>query len=831
MAGGLNRSYYQRGEERNRIVSKLHSLLSRYMLRRTKGEVRLSLPPKVEALVYTPLSHEQVRMLRALEAGTLAEEVRALGWVPTEKIDDPSHYFDVGEGAASDGARGAGGDSGSFSARAGAGAASTRSQLPSLATASSSSSSSAASASASGGGASTPHALIGLGLTSATGLGGVGISTLNRQMQMRKICNHPFWIAEPPLPPGTFTDERIITCSGKMVVLDKMLRRLKADGHKVLIFSQFTTVLAMLEDYFKYVGASVLGDYRVVHGGIPEEERDEAIKQFNAAPPPDNDIFAFLLSTKAGGQGINLVAADTVIFFDSDWNPTGDQQAMDRAHRIGQTRPVVVYRLVTEGASVERRMVRKAASKGSLARMVLQEGRYRFGSSGAAASKAGSKQRGGAGAGAAAGASKGGRRSVDGLTSESEPEGAADEADASGSEPAAGPAAAAAALKSGVSSYGLISPALLRYWLRDDVSDRHLTAGGIPEAELSVILDRYRALQAGKRVADEVEAELLKEGGHASSSSSEGAGAGVGVRRGVGAGAGFSSSSSSSSSAASPASASTGTGADHASASAEPSPASGRKRTHKEVATQAHGKGAAAGAGSSAGASSSASATAGASSVSRTASGGLHVSPPPSAPASAAVIQAAEAEQVNWEALAAAAAYTSSRGSGYEFVYHSTARGILPAASTHGSAGTAAMATAADTCIEADSGASHAASDGPSAAHAGAGHRYSTAAGGSAAAAALSASPAASEAARKRPRHLSPGAKGSDSVVGEATADTAGADGAVHGAALVEEIHAAPSSATRGRKAPAAAAPPVPSAEPAVQRASRSRSRGQGAGR
>lgn len=158
---------------------------------------------------------------------------------------------------------------------------------------------------------------------------------------------------------------RLIADCGKMVVLDPLLRRLKSEGHKCLIYSQFTRVLDILEDYcgktaFKYVrldGQSALADRRDI---VAEWQTNE-------------ELFIFLLSTRAGGVGLNLTAADTVIFFDSDWNPTQDLQAMDRAHRLGQERPVTVYRLISRG-TIEERMLIRAQQKSRINDLVIKGG-------------------------------------------------------------------------------------------------------------------------------------------------------------------------------------------------------------------------------------------------------------------------------------------------------------------------------------------------------------------------------------------------------------------------------------------------------------------------
>ncbi|XP_077000968.1 SWI/SNF-related matrix-associated actin-dependent regulator of chromatin subfamily A member 1 isoform X2 [Tamandua tetradactyla] len=190
---------------------------------------------------------------------------------------------------------------------------------------------------------------------------------LNILMQLRKCCNHPYLFdgAEPG-PPYT-TDEHIVSNSGKMIVLDKLLAKLKEQGSRVLIFSQMTRLLDILEDYCMWRGY----DYCRLDGQTPHEEREEAIEAFNS---PNSSKFIFMLSTRAGGLGINLASADVVILYDSDWNPQVDLQAMDRAHRIGQKKPVHVFRLITDN-TVEERIVERAEIKLRLDSIVIQQGR------------------------------------------------------------------------------------------------------------------------------------------------------------------------------------------------------------------------------------------------------------------------------------------------------------------------------------------------------------------------------------------------------------------------------------------------------------------------
>ncbi|KAK9313181.1 SNF2 family N-terminal domain-containing protein [Lipomyces starkeyi] len=190
---------------------------------------------------------------------------------------------------------------------------------------------------------------------------------LNIVMQLRKCCNHPYLFegAEPG-PPYT-TDEHLVQNTGKMIMLDKLLKRMRAQGSRVLIFSQMSRLLDILEDYCLFREY----EYCRIDGSTAHEDRIAAIDEYNK---PGSEKFIFLLTTRAGGLGINLTTADTVILYDSDWNPQADLQAMDRAHRIGQTKQVVVFRFVTENA-IEEKVLERAAQKLRLDQLVIQQGR------------------------------------------------------------------------------------------------------------------------------------------------------------------------------------------------------------------------------------------------------------------------------------------------------------------------------------------------------------------------------------------------------------------------------------------------------------------------
>uniref|UniRef100_A0A4W3HFG3 Chromodomain helicase DNA binding protein 5 n=1 Tax=Callorhinchus milii TaxID=7868 RepID=A0A4W3HFG3_CALMI len=197
--------------------------------------------------------------------------------------------------------------------------------------------------------------------------GGNQVSLLNIMMDLKKCCNHPYLfpvaaVEAPVLPNGSYDGNSLVKSSGKLMLLQKMLRKLHTDGHRVLIFSQMTKMLDLLEDFMEFEGYK----YERIDGSITGNLRQEAIDRFNA---PGALQFCFLLSTRAGGLGINLATADTVVIYDSDWNPHNDIQAFSRAHRIGQNRKVMIYRFVTR-ASVEERITQVAKKKMMLTHLV-----------------------------------------------------------------------------------------------------------------------------------------------------------------------------------------------------------------------------------------------------------------------------------------------------------------------------------------------------------------------------------------------------------------------------------------------------------------------------
>ena len=193
------------------------------------------------------------------------------------------------------------------------------------------------------------------------------IQLLNILMQLKKVCNHPYLFPKIEPGPPYIDGEHLVYNSMKLKILDVLLKKIHQEGNKVLVFSQMTTLLNILDDYCRYRGFK----YVRIDGQTSSEDRDTRIEDFQS---PTSDKWIFLISTRAGGLGINLHAANIVILYDSDWNPQVDLQAIDRAHRIGQTKPVTVYRFVCEG-TVEEKIVERAAKKLKIDQLIIQKGK------------------------------------------------------------------------------------------------------------------------------------------------------------------------------------------------------------------------------------------------------------------------------------------------------------------------------------------------------------------------------------------------------------------------------------------------------------------------
>lgn len=202
--------------------------------------------------------------------------------------------------------------------------------------------------------------------------GKVSTTTLtNLMMQLRKCCNHPYMFLK------NYDDicyhDWIFRSSGKFELIDRILPKLKEFGHRVLIFTQMTHLMDIMQIYFDYKGIKHLR----LDGSTKADDRGQRTSLFNEL---NSEYDVFLLSTRAGGLGLNLQTADTVILFDSDWNPQMDLQAQDRAHRIGQKKEVIVLRFITN-TPIEEAILRKAGFKMNLDELFIQGGLYNLNSS------------------------------------------------------------------------------------------------------------------------------------------------------------------------------------------------------------------------------------------------------------------------------------------------------------------------------------------------------------------------------------------------------------------------------------------------------------------
>ncbi|XP_028798890.1 probable helicase CHR10 isoform X2 [Neltuma alba] len=198
-------------------------------------------------------------------------------------------------------------------------------------------------------------------------------SLQNIVIQLRKACSHPYLF--PGIEPEPYEEgEHLVQASGKLLILDQLLQKLHYSGHRVLLFAQMTQTLDILQDYLELRKYS----YVRLDGSVRAEERFAAIRSFSG--PSANSVlnseadqsgaFVFLITTRAGGVGLNLVAADTVVFYEQDWNPQVDKQALQRAHRIGQMNHVLCINLVTE-RTAEEVIMRRAEKKLQLSLNVI----------------------------------------------------------------------------------------------------------------------------------------------------------------------------------------------------------------------------------------------------------------------------------------------------------------------------------------------------------------------------------------------------------------------------------------------------------------------------
>lgn len=333
-------------EREQNVLHMLHQILTPFLLRRLKSDVALEVPPKREVVVYAPLSKKQEIFYTAIVNRTIANmfgssKKETVELSPTgrpkrrtrksinySKIDDFPNELEK-----------------------------LISQMqPEV---------------------DRERAVVEANIPIESE---VNLKLQNIMMLLRKCCNHPYLI-EYPIDPVTQEfkiDEELVTNSGKFLILDRMLPELKTRGHKVLLFSQMTRMLDILMDYCHFRDFN----FSRLDGSMSYSEREKNMHNFNTDP----DVFIFLVSTRAGGLGINLTAADTVIIYDSDWNPQSDLQAQDRCHRIGQTKPVVVYRLVTAN-TIDQKIVERAAAKRKLEKLIIHKNHFKGGQSGLNQSK------------------------------------------------------------------------------------------------------------------------------------------------------------------------------------------------------------------------------------------------------------------------------------------------------------------------------------------------------------------------------------------------------------------------------------------------------------
>ncbi|KAM5236465.1 lymphoid-specific helicase [Ctenodactylus gundi] len=333
-------------EREQNVLHMLHQILTPFLLRRLKSDVALEVPPKREVVVYAPLSKKQEVFYTAIVNRTIANmfgtsEKESVELSPTgrpkrrtrksinyNQIDDFPNELEK-----------------------------LISQIqPEV---------------------DRERAVAAANVPTESE---IDLKLQNIMMLLRKCCNHPYLI-EYPIDPVTQEfkiDEDLVRNSGKFLILDRMLPELKKRGHKVLLFSQMTRMLDILMDYCLLRSFS----FSRLDGSMSYSEREENMHNFNNDP----DVFIFLVSTRAGGLGINLTAADTVVIYDSDWNPQSDLQAQDRCHRIGQTKPVVVYRLVTAN-TIDQKIVERAAAKRKLEKLIIHKNHFKGVQSGLKQSK------------------------------------------------------------------------------------------------------------------------------------------------------------------------------------------------------------------------------------------------------------------------------------------------------------------------------------------------------------------------------------------------------------------------------------------------------------
>ncbi|OQR73211.1 fumarylacetoacetase-like [Tropilaelaps mercedesae] len=342
------------------LVSSMHKILAPFFLRRTKSSINIDLPPKKQLIVYCPMSSIQKSYYTAiLDRSVKAFEMRS------RQDSDPESELDGGRRKR-------------------------KSAVLALAQIQHSTYTSNKRSRRSSPTSTLQNDSSGVGLaneedavSSSSGSTDGSVSSVddiirrhylklsmnNILSMLRKVAAHP-WLASCEFENDYYPEDKqkLLEASGKMQVFDKLLTELLNRGHKVVVFSPFVMVLDLVSLYLDLSNIK----YFYLKGTTALENRQDSIEEFNN---PESKEKVFLLSTRAGGLGINLTGADTVIFFDSDWNPQMDLQASDRCHRIGQTRPVVVYRLIAK-STIDERILQVAGEKRRLEKLVIDCGRF-----------------------------------------------------------------------------------------------------------------------------------------------------------------------------------------------------------------------------------------------------------------------------------------------------------------------------------------------------------------------------------------------------------------------------------------------------------------------
>ncbi|KAI8977792.1 SNF2 family N-terminal domain-containing protein [Trametes punicea] len=353
-------------DRESKLIHSLHDILRPFLLRRMKADVEMQLPPKKEYVLYTPLTEKQREMydvavqgdnvLRAYLIAQMKQEAERLNGAGPDSQEEPFQDASLAKGkglrATAQRSYVEDSDDEEYFRQLDEGELHARKENE------------------------QQGKDLGREWQRRAVVREVNNKNLkNVIMQLRKVCQHPFlfhWPKDPKNREPLLNDE-LVNTSGKMMVLERLLDELFKRGHKVLLFSQFTTMLDIIEDWaVECKGWPVCR----IDGSMDMESRREDIRRFQEGGDAPDAPRLFLLSTRSGGLGLNLVAADTVIFYDQDWNPQADLQAQDRAHRIGQTKPVLIFRLLC-AHTIETKILQRATEKRKLEALVIAKGEFK----------------------------------------------------------------------------------------------------------------------------------------------------------------------------------------------------------------------------------------------------------------------------------------------------------------------------------------------------------------------------------------------------------------------------------------------------------------------